>query len=93
MFFVSLLGCGGVVGVFFVFEYVASAFSWLVGFYVAGHLLNTFCPDPEILRKSDPAQFEQWKAALAGEAALAGCFGRPLVGARGRPSGVGVFSP
>lgn len=57
-------------GLYMGFQNLPTAIAWLVGFYVAGHLLHQFCPDPEILKVSDPAQYAQHQAALAGNAAM-----------------------
>lgn len=57
-------------GLYMGFQNLPVAISWLVGFILSGYLLDTFCPDPEKLRLTDPIAHAQWQAALDGHAAM-----------------------
>ncbi|MBI5762694.1 MAG: MFS transporter [Planctomycetes bacterium] len=54
-------------GMYMGFQNLPTSISWLFGFIAAGHLLDTFCPDPMKLAKTDPAQHAQWQAAINGQ--------------------------
>jgi dipeptide/tripeptide permease len=63
-------------GLYMGFQNLPTAISWFVGFIASGYLLNAFCPDPEILRKTDPGQYAQLQSALAGHSALPPAYAR-----------------
>lgn len=52
-------------GLYMGFQNLPVAISWLLGFILSGYLLDAFCPDPEMIAKTDPAQHEAWKSAIA----------------------------
>ncbi len=54
-------------GMYMGFQNLPTSISWLFGFIAAGHLLDTFCPDPAKLAKTDPAQHALWQAAINGQ--------------------------
>jgi dipeptide/tripeptide permease len=66
MEYASRLARPGEEGLYMGFQNLPPSIAWLVGFVAAGFLLNAFCPDPAKLQLTDPAQYAQWQAALAG---------------------------
>jgi dipeptide/tripeptide permease len=50
----------GEVGLYLGYQHLTTFFAWLIGFFVAGVLLNAFCPDP---RKLEPETRHEWRLA------------------------------
>ncbi|MBK8267348.1 MAG: MFS transporter [Planctomycetes bacterium] len=57
-------------GLYMGFQNLANAMSYLVGFVMAGFLIDSFCPDPKKLATDSPEQYLQWEAAMRGEGPL-----------------------
>ena len=57
----------GEVGLYLGYQHLTTFFAWLFGFVISGYLLDAYCPDPEKIREIDPAQYEQWQAAVQGQ--------------------------
>jgi dipeptide/tripeptide permease len=51
----------GEVGLYLGYQHLTTFVAWLVGFFAAGVLLNSFCPDP---RKLDPPTRHAWRLAI-----------------------------
>lgn len=54
-------------GLYLGFQNLPTCIAWLFGFIVSGYLLDAFCPDPEKLKLTDPGDYAQWQAAIAGK--------------------------
>lgn len=54
----------GEVGLYMGYQHLTTFFAWAFGFAISGHLLDAYCPNPEVLKEQNPAAYVQWQAAI-----------------------------